>query len=430
MPQENRFHSEEAQEILGKIPSWIIRYGITAIFAIFIVIVVGCYFIKYPETIIAPIVITTENAPIDVYSRDNGLLETITIENNQSVQAGDILAIIANSADRLSVGLIGDSIVSSARLSVEELIKKEWIYEEYNVGEIQNSFSIFRQECQKYRKYLAIGFVNKKQELVSEQIVQNEKYYHQLAEQNKILAKDISYEISSFERDSTLFVKKLISQQEYENSVRSLLQKHNNKIAFEAQITNTELAIIQLKQQLIELSMQLDDETAQYNQAISLGRQQLLAQIESWKLRYVLVAPTNGTISFLKQWNVNQHITLSEKFVTIIPEGENKIIGRMNIPQNGFGKVENGQKVNIKLNGFPYMEFGVLYGTINYISSVPDGVNGYVAEVEFKNGLVSSYKKELPLIQQMDGTAEIITKDRRLITRFIDPIIALFDSGL
>ena len=32
MPQDSNFYSEEAQEILGKIPLWIIRWGITLIF--------------------------------------------------------------------------------------------------------------------------------------------------------------------------------------------------------------------------------------------------------------------------------------------------------------------------------------------------------------------------------------------------------------
>ena len=430
MPQENRFHSEEAQEILGKIPSWIVRYGVTAIFTIFIGIVVACYFIKYPETIIAPIVITTQNAPIDVYSRDNGLLETIVATNNQIVQKGDLLAVIANSADYKSVGLIDKNLTNSVNLASEELIGQDWIYKEYNVGEIQNSFSVFRQDCQKYRQYLAIRFIERKRELIAEQVAQNEIYFGQLEAQNRILAIDIDYEIISFSRDSVIFSRKLISQQEYENSIRKLLQKRNSKIAFESQITNTELAIIQLKQQLIELSMQQDNEMAQYNQSISLSRQQLLAQIDAWKLRYVIIAPTNGKISFLKQWNINQHINLAEKFVTIIPRGKSEIVGRMNISQNGFGKIQDGQMVNIKLNGYPYMEFGILKGKINYISSVPDEKTGYMAEVIFENGLVSSYQKKLPLIQQMDGTAEIITKDKRLITRFVDPIIALFDSGL
>ncbi len=48
MPQDSNFYSEEAQEILGKIPLWIIRWGITLIFLFFGAIIIGCCFIKYP----------------------------------------------------------------------------------------------------------------------------------------------------------------------------------------------------------------------------------------------------------------------------------------------------------------------------------------------------------------------------------------------
>ena len=35
MPQiDNNFHSEEAQEIMGRAPSWVVRWGITVIFVI------------------------------------------------------------------------------------------------------------------------------------------------------------------------------------------------------------------------------------------------------------------------------------------------------------------------------------------------------------------------------------------------------------
>ena len=97
------------------------------------------------------------------------------------------------------------------------------------------------------------------------------------------------------------------------------------------------------------------------------------------------------------------------------------------VPSAGFGKVEKGQTVNVKLNGYPYMEFGMLKGFIKNISAVPDE-KGYVAEIDFTNGLFTTYNKKLNLIQQMDGQGEIITKDMRLIEQFLQPIRALFDE--
>ena len=70
----------------------------------------------------------------------------------------------------------------------------------------------------------------------------------------------------------------------------------------------------------------------------------------------------------------------------------------------------------------------MLKGRIRSISLVP-GEKGYVADIDLEDGMTSSYKENLKFIQQMDGTAEIVTKDLRLIYRFINPLRALFDEG-
>ena len=44
--RHDTFHSEEAQSILGRAPSWVVRWGVTVVFCIFGGILLGCYFIK------------------------------------------------------------------------------------------------------------------------------------------------------------------------------------------------------------------------------------------------------------------------------------------------------------------------------------------------------------------------------------------------
>ena len=43
--------SEKIRHIIGEIPSRIVRYGITIITIVLLVLLVGAYFIPYPETI-------------------------------------------------------------------------------------------------------------------------------------------------------------------------------------------------------------------------------------------------------------------------------------------------------------------------------------------------------------------------------------------
>ena len=140
-------------------------------------------------------------------------------------------------------------------------------------------------------------------------------------------------------------------------------------------------------------------------------------------------------MTLVSYWSENQHVGVGDKLASIVPDGKTEVIGRMQVPTAGFGKVKVGQPVNVKLNGYPYMEFGVLKGQIRSLSAVPEQMQSqtgtmtvYIAAVVFPDGMRTSYKKELPMIQQMDGTAEIITEDMRLISRFVQPIVSLFKN--
>ncbi len=75
------------------------------------------------------------------------------------------------------------------------------------------------------------------------------------------------------------------------------------------------------------------------------------------------------------------------------------------------------------------MEYGILRAKVKSMALVPEE-QYYVVAVELNTGMRSSYSEKLKFIQGMDGTADIMTKDRRLITRFISPLRAFFDNGV
>ena len=110
MPSERDFHSEEVQQIMGRLPSWILRWGITVILAIFAGIIAGCYVIKYPEIITAPVVITTVNSLSDLVARYDGLINKLYVANDDKVRKGDIIAVSDNTADFEAVYSLADNL--------------------------------------------------------------------------------------------------------------------------------------------------------------------------------------------------------------------------------------------------------------------------------------------------------------------------------
>ncbi len=92
------------------------------------------------------------------------------------------------------------------------------------------------------------------------------------------------------------------------------------------------------------------------------------------------------------------------------------------------GKVKQGQRVHVKLDNYPYMEYGILTGEVNHISLVPN-VEFYNVEVVFPHGLVSSYGKTIDLLQGMSGSAEIVTEKQSLFQRLLFPLKALIKNN-
>ncbi|GIQ58261.1 hypothetical protein Flavo103_13970 [Flavobacterium collinsii] len=97
--------------------------------------------------------------------------------------------------------------------------------------------------------------------------------------------------------------------------------------------------------------------------------------------------------------------------------------------ENGSGKVKVGQGVIVKLNNYPFNEYGSIKGRVRRISLVTNQqtlsdnqnkISSYLVDIDLPNGLKTNYGVELNFHAEAKGTAEIITEDRRLIERFFD----------
>ena len=106
--------------------------------------------------------------------------------------------------------------------------------------------------------------------------------------------------------------------------------------------------------------------------------------------------------------------------VTAVPNNPTAFIGNVQLKMNFSGKVQVGQRVNLKFATYPYMEYGVVEGVVSKISSVPNG-EAYALEVSLPAQMVSTFGKKFEFQQELKGTAEIVTKDRRLLDRILHP---------
>lgn len=419
-------HSEEFDVILGRNPSWLLRWGITIIIGVIILMVIGCCYIKYPQVVRGDVTLTSENPPYDLAVRYNGILETVFVANDDVVNKGDLVAIVSTSSDYNDI-LYSSSLIENI-ITDTTLIDSILLAKELHLGDLQESWIELQRLCQDFINYMDIGYINQKIQLLLNQSATLSSYYDKLLEQRGSIVDELALEKASFKRDSLLLVKHVISQAEYENSLKKYISEKSNIAKFDAELINVQLNILQNEQQIIELQAQQKTEVSELLSAIFQQVDSYKGSIAKWEEQYAIVSPCNGKMSMQNITGKGQYVSAGDIIASVVPLDKSSIIGRLKVTSVNFGKIDIGQKVNVQLNGFPYLDYGVIKATVSSISPVPEKNNNglyYTITISLDNGLITTYKKNLPFIQQMDGTAEIIVEDRCLISQFIDPIRSL-----
>jgi HlyD family secretion protein len=422
--------SEEVKEILGRVPNWIVRSGTTLFFVVILIIIVGSWFFKYPDVINSRLIVTTENPPADLVARATGKLHMIYVKDDQQVQKEDLLAVIENPAINEDVFDLKSKLkVFQTHLTGNDVLGDEFLKQTYHLGEVQTYFNSFLKTYADYHRFLELKFHDRKIAALQSQLKQYKVYYNRQFQQKEILSKELKISQTQFQRDSMLFARGVLSKSDFQNSQKKYLQKEYSFHGSETSLSSTQINISGVEQQVIDLELQKEKNSKEYVDLLTQSYDNLMAQISIWEQRYLLKSPIEGKVSFNKFWNKNQNVKSGDQVFTVIPNDSTRLIARMELGIIGAGKVKVGQRVNIKLDNYPYMEYGMLEGKIRTISKVPENQK-YSLEVDFPNGMITNYDIQLKFSHKIEGSAEIITEDYRLLERFFNPIKALLKKRI
>ena len=385
--------SEEFQEVLGSVPHWILRWGITTLAIIVVILLAGSAFFKYPDVLSSQIVLTGSTPPAVVVSHASGKLKELFVEDNQEVKAGTYLAVIDNPAKTEDVLYLKNYL--------NNLDNEGWqVGAAITLGALQSLYSSFNTVLFEYLEYQRLLYYSQKLDIAKERIIQYERQYRNLQNQQKIIIEQSELAAKQYQRDSLLFSKRTISNEEIEQSRSRYLQSRLTEENMQSSLRNMQIQIAQLKESLLDISQQDTEKLNSLQSQLRSYVSQLKSEIQSWELNYAPIAQLDGTITFTNYWTVNQNVNAGGEVFTVIPHNY-EVIGKALLPVARSGKVKTGQKVNIRLENFPDYEYGILRGRVDNISLVPSQNNqvlSYAVKISLPTGLITTYKKELPFL--------------------------------
>ena len=421
--------SEEIQDMIGRIPSFIEQYGIIIITIIVFILIVGTYFFKYPDTLEAPIVITNSIQSPNIVSRTDGNIEYINNNNGGYVSKGDLLAIISSTTNYKDLIWLKDLLnkKESQEISLEDFIK---LINRTNLklGNIQHYYVSLQNVTRTIYHYYTNQYYKRKIGLILERL---NKYNNiETKKQNRNAIQERSEKINNkiFLRDSILHISGILSEEDYEKAIQKHITIRKNSFDREIDKIQSNLQRLNDEEAILELYNEHFLKESHNEQEFNSTLQELEMAIKKWEETYVLKSPISGTINIMGIYGKNKFIPNGETLFIITPQKKGKPIGKALLPALGVGKIKKGQKVIVYVNNFPENEFGNLIGCVNEISNTPTTDGKYIVDIIFPNGLNTVFHKELPNSQQFMGNAKIIIRERRLIELFIQNIKLLLNN--
>lgn len=417
---EQNERSEEVQDIIERMPTrWTFWIASIVSLIMFATIFMSCI-IKYPDTVSGTITITMEEAPVRLVSHSSGYLHLLS-DNMTEVKRYDCIGYLECGAEYNDVKLL-DSL---CHCNMDRNIVLD-LPQNLKLGSLSIAYNNFVASYNSYdmlRKTKVYG--NMRKALVSKRtsgIKVGENLKKELELNNKVL----SVSKQSYSVDSVLYNAGALSEEALNMQRASVMSQEQSNLQLKSSKFNQEFDLSSIDIELAKIDINVYEELKTSFVSLVSSYNNLVNEIKQWKEHYMFIAPIDGRIEYLGFWRDNVFVQSAQELFTISPQNSN-MIGELEISSFGAGKVEPGQSVNVKLNDYPYEEYGQIKGRVDYVSSLTHEVkssefsgNSYLVMVSFPHGLKTNYGKNIKANSEYKGFASIVTEKRRLIQRLFD----------
>lgn len=419
-------NSEEIQEIITAVPSWILRRGILLIFIVLLSIVLLSAFIRYPDVVKTSLKVNSLNSPKPVLSPQSGKLIKILIKDNELVVNKQPLAFIESTASHADVILFAAALkLLQQKLNNNEAIDNNYLQTSgLNLGELQNNYQSFYQEYLYFINTQNGGFYLKQRAFLEKDLLEIRKLKGQINKQQKIQQQEYANAEEEYAAYQKLKSKNVISNSEFKQQENKYLASKYPLQQSTTALLNNSTSYQAKEKEIAILNNTIKEQQAKFRQALN----SMLNETDSWMMKYVVLSPLAGKVGYAGILQENQNVTTNQELFVVNP-GNTNFFGEVQIPQYNMGKVKLGQRTLIKLRSYPFEEYGIINGKISYITDVAFKDSVFVAKIDFAKIEHKNSNSQIVLKPGMVADAEIITQESSLLQRFLRNMTKIFNSN-
>ena len=411
------------QNIFGKPPGWLVNWGITAAFLFLIVCLGIAAFVKYPDKLVMPAKLFTENPPVELISKVNAEIDSIYIKDKSPAKQGDVLLKFRSTVDEYDLDVLRSFFARISSIDyIPEFLNVD-VPKGLNLGIMSTSYTSMVQQYEEFQLFLRQSAVFTKIKALGNEIEQIKQLNQSLTKQEGFYEKDVALTEKDFGRHTALREQGVIADVEKEKAESKILNEKRNLEAFKSQKLNNEVRIEQLKSQIADLTGDRSSGVSTRIFTIHQIKEKIINEIKEWEELHILKAPFDADISYTKYLSKNQFVKAGDIILTCVPHHTgNSYIAQGKLPLKAAGTIQVGQNAILELESYPSTQYGVVQAKVADFSAIPNE-DSYLVGLTLPSPFITTYKKEIPQNQNLTANVTIQTKEYSLLERLFQNVM-------
>lgn len=175
----------------------------------------------------------------------------------------------------------------------------------------------------------------------------------------------------------------------------------NNAALIEAKavLARTQLDRLTEESQCNTRIVRLEREAVELHGQVEIEQAALVRHQQAIKDR-TIVAPVSGRLDEVGSLRVGSVVTAAQKLAVVVPRGEPRVVAHF--PVVVVGRIQEGQSARLRLDGFPWTQYGTVPADVSEVGTEP---NDGLIRVELT--LLPNLDSDVPIEHGLTGSVEI-----------------------
>lgn len=169
-----------------------------------------------------------------------------------------------------------------------------------------------------------------------------------------------------------------------------------------------------------ESALKLEDSERHSTEGLVQSFYELKLALSEWKQKYAVSSFNAGVVLMNKDLEINQTILAGDHLFTTVSGKTPALYGKLYIQNRD--KLKLGEDITIKLNTYPYKEYGNLDGKVTSVSTMPMANGNYEVTIDLAEKFVRIYGKKISSGDRLVGNVEIQTEVKSLAERIVSKL--------